>query len=221
MNRFQAAGALLPVLLTSGCAQRGLVSGPPSPPGAGTWLLVGAAASAAACVLAALIVLPASRPGGCAFAARLLALQAGAVVVGGAVLVGGALRGATLVERADGAEQAASLLQLGGLDGRDPGFFHLVAGLTVVLGGLLVAVLVLAARFAADVDPVERRLACCLLAVEALVAAVAVVRGLGGHLGLPFALTAAFLPPLVVAIVKCRPAREAGEQELGYNGTHG
>lgn len=221
VNRVHATGALLLVLLASGCAERGVVSGPPSSPGTGTWLVVGAAAAAAAFVLAALIVLPAWKPGGSAFAAGFLALQAGAAVVAGAVLVGAALRGATLVERADGAEQAASLLQLGGLDGRDAGFFHLVAGLTVVLGGLLVAVLVLAARFAADVDPVERTLTCCVLAVEALISGVAVVLGLLGHHSLPFALTAAALPALILAIVKCWPHRDAEAQELGYNGTHG
>jgi hypothetical protein len=214
-------GLVLVVLLASGCAERGLVSGPASPTPTSTWLAVGVAAIAAIGVLAALIVLPAWRPGGSAFTAGFLALQAGAATVAGVVLLGAALRGAALVERADGAEQAASILQLGGLDGRDAGFFHLVGALTLVLGGLLVAVLVLAARFAADVDPVERTLTCCVLAVEALIAGVAVVLGLLGHTSLPFALAAACLPALVLAIVKCWPHREAEGQELGYNGSHG
>jgi hypothetical protein len=209
------------VLLCAGCAERGLVSGPPSPPGTGTWALVAVAASAAAIVLAALVVVPAWRPGGSAFAAGLLGLQAGAAVVGGAVLVGAALRGGDLVDRADDAEQAASLVQLSGLDGGDTGFFRLVAVLTVVLGILLVAVLVLAARFAADVDPVERTLACCVLGMEGLISGLAVVLGLLGHRSLPFALTAAALPAIVLAIVKCWPHREAEELELGYNGQHG
>jgi hypothetical protein len=208
-------------LLGAGCAERGLVSGPPSPTGTGTWALVAVAVSAAVIVFAAIVVVPAWRPGGSAFAAGLLGLQAGAVVVGGAVLVGAALRGADLVDRADGAEQAASLVQLSGLDGGDTGFFRLVAVLTVVLGVLLVAVLVLAARFAADVDPVERTLACCVLGVEGLISGLAVVLGLLGHRSLPFGLTAAALPAIVLAIVKCWPHREAEDQELGYNGEHG
>lgn len=219
MKAAHSAGAL-GLLLLAGCAERGVVSGPSSSVGTGTWILVGVAASAAIAVLAALIVLPAWRPGGCGFAAWFLGLQAGALVVGGALLLGVALRGATLVERADGAEQAASLIRLGGLDGRDASFHYLMAVLTVALGGLLLAVLVLAARFAADVDPVERTLTCCVLAVEALVSGIAVVLGLLGHTSLPFALTAAALPALVLGIVKCWPHREAEELELGYNGGH-
>ena len=167
------------------------------------------------------MVLPAWRPGGSAFAAGLLGIQAGAAIVGSAVLVGAALRGADLVGRAGDAEQASSLLRLSGLDGGDAGFFRLVAVLTVVLGTLLIAMLVLSARFAADVDPVERTLACCVLAVEGLVSGLAVVLGLLGHHSLPFALTAAALPAIVLAIVKCWPHREAEDQELGYNGSHG
>ena len=118
------------------------------------------------------------------------------------------------------AEQAVSLVRLTGLDGGDVGFFRIVAVLTVVLGSLVVAILVLSARFAADVDPVERTLACCVLAIESLISASAVVVGLLGHHSLPFALTAAAFPPIVLAIVKCWPHREAEELEVGYNGEH-
>jgi hypothetical protein len=214
------AGELGLLGLAAGCADRGVVSSPPSDTGSGTWVAVGLAAGAATLVLAALIVLPAWHPGGSGFAAGLLALQAAAAVVGGAVLVGAALRGATLAARTGDAEQAASLLRLTGLDGGDVGFFRIVAGLVVVLGTLLVAILVLTARFAAGVDPVERTLACCVLAVESLVSGTAVVLGLLGHRSLPFALTAAALPAIVLAIVKCWPHREAEEREVGYNGDH-
>jgi len=212
--------ALAGLVLASGCAQRGLASGPSTGQGAGTWVAVALAAAAAALVLSALVVVPAWRPGGSGFAAGLLALQAGATVVGGAVLVGSAIRSGQLADRPAEAEQAVSLIRLTGIDG-DADFFRTMAVLALVLGLLLVAVLVLAARFAAGADPVERTLACCLLAVEALLAGVAVVLGLLGHRSLPFALTAATLPVLVLAIVKCWPHREADERQLGYNGGHG
>jgi hypothetical protein len=219
--RSRRLGPVVVALLAAGCAERGVVTGPPSSTGTGTWALVAVAATLATLALAALVVLPAWRPGGSAFAAGLFGLQAGAAIVGGAVLVGVALRGADLVDRADEAEQASSLLRLSGLDGGDTGFFRLVAVLTVVLGTLLVALLELSARFAADVDPVERTLACCVLGVEGLVSGLAVVLGLLGHHSLPFALTAAALPVIVLALVKCWPHREAEDPELGYNGSHG
>jgi hypothetical protein len=221
MSSWRRGSAFAALLLAAGCAQRGVVSGPPSSTGTSTWLAVGLASAAAVLVLAALIVIPAWRRGGSPLATGLLAIETGAVVVGGAVLVGAAWRGATLAERSPDAEQAASLLQLTGLDGRDAGFFRLVGALTVVLGVLLVVVLVLAARFAADVDPVERRLASGVLAVEALVPAVAAGAIVLGHDSLPFVLTAALLPVLAVASVTCWPHREADEQQLGYNGGHG
>lgn len=221
MSCLRRGSALAALLVVAGCAQRGVVSGPPTSTGAGTWLAVGLAAAAAVLVLAALVVVPAWRRGGAALATGLLAVQTGAVVVVGAVLAGAAWRGATLAERPPDAEQAASLLRLSGLDGRDAGFFRLVGALTVVLGVLLVVVLVLAARFAADVDPVERRLASGVLAVEALVPAAAAGAVVLGHDSLPFVLTAALFPVLAVAGVTCWPHREAEEQQLGYNGGHG
>lgn len=208
-------------LLTGGCAERGLAARPPTPPGPGTWVAVGTAATLATVVLAAVLVLPGVRRGGSGFAAGFLALQAGAAVVGGAVLIGAAVRSGQLVTREAGAEQAASLVQLTGLDGRDSGFFPLMVAVIAVLGLLLVVLLVLTARFAAGADPVERTLACCVLALEALVAAVAVVLGLLGHRSLPFALTAAAFPPLVLALITCWPHDEAEGGQLGYNGGHG
>ena len=206
------AGGLL--LLSAGCANRGLASAPTSSPGTATWVAVGAAAGAAALVLGALIVLPARRPGGSAFGAGLLAVQAGAVVVGGAILLGAALRSEHLVTRPAGAEQAASLLRLTGLDGGDTGFFRLLAVLTVVLGGLLVVVLTLAARCAADVDPVERGMATAVLAVEVVVCGLAAALVVLGERSLPYTLTAAALPLLVAAVVTVWPPS-------GYNRRHG
>lgn len=221
MNRLRRGSALAVLLLASGCAQRGVVSGPPSSTGPGTWLAVGLAATAAVLVLAALVVLPAWRRGGSALAAGLLAIQAGAALVGSTVLLGAAYQGARVVTRPQDMGPAVSLLEVSGLDGRDAGFFRLVGLLTLAFGILLVIILTLAARFAADVDPLERMLACGTLGVEALVSAAAAVAIVLGHDSPPFILTSAALPVLVVAILTCWPHREAEEQQLGYNGGHG
>ena len=126
-------------------------------------MVVTVAAVAASVVLAALIVLPAMRAGGSVIGSWVLGLQAGGVTVAGAIIIGAAIRSEQLLDQPPDAEQAASLLRLSALDGRDSGFFNLIVVVTLVLGGLLVALLVLAARFAADTDPVERVLAAGLL----------------------------------------------------------
>ena len=204
--RLVAAAATL--LLSAGCAERGVTSGPPPDTGAGTWAAVIIAAVAATLVLAALFVLPGRRGGGSRLAATVLALQAAGVAVGGAVVIGAAIRSEQLLGRPADAEQAASLLHLTGLDGRDAGFFRLVAGVTFVLGALLVVVLALAARFAADTDAVERTLASCVLATEVVASiTTGVLMVVFDDRSLPFLLPAAALPILVVATVRCWPHR--------------
>jgi hypothetical protein len=197
------------VLVLGGCADRGLAAGPPSGTGTGTWAAVTAASVAAAVVLAAVIVLPAMRPGGSVIASWVLALQAGGVAVAGAIVVGAAIRSEQLLHEPPDAEQAASLLRLSSLDGRDSGFFTLIVLATLVLGGLVVALLSLSARFAADTDPIERTFACGLLVLEVAASlGSAVVVGLGfRHLG--FVLPAASLPVLVVAAVAAWPRSPA------------
>jgi uncharacterized membrane protein len=214
-----AVTALL--LFTAGCADRGLASGPTSSPGAGTWTVVGSAATAAALVAAALVVLPAWRAGGAAFAAGLLAAQAGGVLVGGAVLLGAAVRSEQLITRPADTEQAASLLRLTGLDGGDAGFFRVLAVLTAVLGSLLLVVLVMAARFAADRDHLERMLAAAVLAFEAAASGAAVVLVALGHRSLPFVAGAAALPVLAVAAATCWPRARAEGPSVRYNERHG
>lgn len=202
-------------LLLGGCADRGLATGPPAGTGAATWAAVTVAAVAAAVVVAALIVLPAMRPGGSVIGSWVLGLQAAGVAVAGAIVIGAAIRSEQLLHRPPDAEEAASLLRLSSLDGRDSGFFTLIVLVTLVVGGLLVALLTLAARFAADADPVERTFACGLLVLEvAASVGCAIVVGLGfRHLG--FVLPATSLPVLVIAAVAAwpRPAPEALGQE--------
>ncbi|MEO6318215.1 MAG: hypothetical protein ABIP36_05460, partial [Acidimicrobiales bacterium] len=132
-------------MLAAGCADRGLTSGPAADPGASTWATVAVAAVAAASVTGCVLVLPGRRRGGSRFATGLLGLQAGSVVVGGALLIGAAVRSGQLVTRPSDAEAATSLIRLTGLDGGDVGFFRVVAVSTLILGGLAVAVLTLAA----------------------------------------------------------------------------
>jgi hypothetical protein len=199
------------MLALGGCADRGLAAGPPSGIGTGTWAAVTVAAVGAAVMLAALIVLPAMRPGGSVLGSWVLALQAGGVAVTGAIVVGAAIRSEQLLHEPADAEQAASLLRLSDLDGRDSGFFTLIVLVTLVVGGLLVAMLTMAARFAADTDPVERALASGLLALEVAASlGCAVVVGLGfRHLG--FVLPAVGLPVLVIAAVGAWPRSPAPE----------
>ena len=136
-----------------------------------------------------------------------LALQAGGVAVAGAIVIGAAVRSEQLLDQPADAEQAASLLRLTTLDGRDSGFFTLMVLLTLILGGLLITVLVLAARFAADDDPLERVLACGLLTLEAAASVGSGVVVLLGFRHLGFVLPATALPVLVVAAVAAWPRR--------------
>jgi len=206
LRRPHLLAAAATLFLTAGCAERGVVSGPPPDTGAGTWAAVIIAAVAATVVLAALLVLPGRRGGGSRLAAAVLGLQAAGVAVSGAILIGAAVRSEQLLGRPADAEQAASLLHLTGLDGRDVGFFRLVAGVTFVLGVLLVVVLALAARFAADADVVERTLASCVLGTEVVASITAgVLMVIFDDHSLPFLLPVAALPILVLALVRCWP----------------
>ena len=200
-RRNRAAGLVAAGLAVAlgGCANRGLTSGPPTAPGNGTWMAVTLATVLAGAVLAALIVLPVLRPGGSLVGSWVLGLQAGGVAVASAIIIGAAVRSEQLLDPAPDAPRAASLLRLSGIDGRNSGFFHLIVLVTLVVGGLLVALFALAARFAADVDPIERSLATGLLGVEVLGSVVAwVLLALGfRHAG--FVLPALALPFLVIA----------------------
>jgi hypothetical protein len=196
MRRLVALATSIAVL--GGCADRGLASGPSSTPTTATWAAVTVAAVGAGVVLAALIVLPVMQPGGSVIGAWVLALQASGVAVAGAIIVGAAVRSEQLLDQPD-TEQAASLLRLTALDGRDTGFFTLIVLVTLVIGGLIIAALVLAARFAADDDPLERSLAAGLLGIEVVWAVACWVLVALGFRHAGFVLPALSLPILVVA----------------------
>jgi hypothetical protein len=199
------APLLIVLVAMGGCADRGLASGPTSPVDTATWAAVIVATVLAGSVLAALIVLPALRPGGSAVGSWVLGLQAGGVTVASAIIIGAAVRSDQLLDAAPDAQQAASILSLSGIDGRDSAFFTLIVVVTLVVGGLLVALFALAARFAADTDPIERWLATGLLGVEVVGSVVAwVLLALGfRHAG--FVLPALALPILVIAALAAWP----------------
>ena len=226
MSRRSTLGLLAaPVLLSTGCAHRGLASGPGSPPGAATWAAVWLAALGAAVVAAALVLLPRRPRGGSVLASGLLALEAGAAFVGGAVLLGAAVRSGQLITQVAGAHPATSLLRLSGLDGGRAAFFWLMAAVLAVLVVLLVVVLGLAARSAADADPVDRGLAFGLLVVQSLLCVVALGLVAWGERRLVVVLPAAALPLVIIAAVASRPrAGKLAETEpgvVGYNHPHG
>jgi hypothetical protein len=179
------------LLLLAGCADRGVISGPQPPNTTFTTCVVAVAVSGVVAVLAALVLHPTRPRRAARLPAVLLALQAGGVVVVTAVLAGVAVRQGQLLHRPADAEQAASLVRIGGLDGRDAGFFHLMLGTTVIVGGLLAVVLALAARFAADEDPVERGIATAVLAAE----------GAGGLVGLGYVVWGGTWWPLLPALL--------------------
>jgi hypothetical protein len=215
--RPRAAALGLGALALGGCADRALISGPSEPPGTATWLVVALAAVAIAVVLAALVVLPARRPGGSALASWVLGLQAGGLTVAVAILVGAAIRNEQLIERAD-AEQAASLLRLSGLDGADGGFFDLIVVVTLLFGGLLVAALVLAARCAADADGAERAMATGVLGIETSAALVCAGFVAFGFRHAAFVLPTLALPLLLAAMVAAWPALRVPEVEAPPRG---
>jgi hypothetical protein len=206
----RAAALVAATVALAGCADRGLVSGPSEPATDGTWAAVTLAAVGVTGVLAALVVLPARRPGGSALASWVLAIQAGGVALAGSILVGAAIRNEQLVERAD-AEQAASLLRLSGLDGGG-GYFSLIVAVTSVLAVLLVAALTLAARAAADDDPLERLVAAGVLGVEALASLTCIGFVLFGFRHAGFVLPALAFPVLVAAAVAAWPPKELEPQ---------
>jgi hypothetical protein len=201
----RALGVPAAAALLGACAHRGVESGPPSGTGAGTWAVVVTAALAATVVIAALIALPAQRPGGSVFGSWVLALQAGGVTVAAAIVVGAAVRSEQLLGRPAEAEQAASLLRLSSLDGGDTGFFALIVLVTAGVGALLVTLFVLGARFAGDADPLERWFATGLLGLEVLGSVTCLAFVVSGFRHAGFVLPALALPVLVVATVAVRP----------------
>lgn len=199
MTRVRPAIGLVGLALLAGCAERGVVSGPDGGPSTAAQGVVATAALLAASVLTALVLVGAGRSGGRRLAALVLAGQAAALTLTTAVLAGAAVRGEQLLDRPDDAEQAASLLRLGGLDGREAGFYRLMAVTVVVLGLLAIALASVAARCAAGHDPTGRAVATLLLGAETVGSAVALVFVALGDRGQVVVAAATALPLLGAA----------------------
>lgn len=226
MRRFGTAGLITALVLTAGCAERGLVAGPSSSNGPGTWIVVAAAGIASGLVLAALILLPGRPRQGSPVASTVLALQAAGASIATAILLGAAIRSGQLRTQPADREQAASLLRLTRLDGIDSGFFPLMAVLITILGLLVVLSLALAARCAASPAWSHRALAAGLLAVETVLCSAALVLVVLGQRGLPVTVPAAAVPVVALATVAAWPGgrfgtRPAEGAPVLYNDPHG
>lgn len=181
---------------------------PASPPSTTTWVVVGVAAAVAVVVFGVLLTLPAWRErGGARLAVAVLALQTGAVVVGAIVLVGLAIRTWQLIDRPED-DPGVALVRISGIDG-DTAFFALMVLLVAVGAALLVTITALCARFAAGTDPLERTVACALLALELGVAAYLVVRFATGDQAWPSLVGTIAFPVLAAAFATCWPSRTA------------
>lgn len=200
------AWALAAAVLIGGCAERDLLTAPSSDPGAGTWLAVAIAALVAALVWGALLTLPVWRGRPSApLAAGLLAATAGGVVVGATVLAGVAARSWQLLDREASAAPEEALLRLSSSDG-DTAFYALMVLTVVALAGLLVALLAVAARWAAGDDPVGRVVACIVLGVQVLVGVGSAVMLALGSEAWPYVLLTATTPLAAAALRTCWPA---------------
>lgn len=205
---------LLGALALGGCADRGVVSGPNGSTPATTTAAVVVAVALVVVVLAAIVLTGAWSRGGARLASVVLAAQAAGVWVATAVLLGMAVRGDQLVDHPAEAEQAASLLALSGLDGREPAFFRLMLAAVAVLGGLTLALLALSARLAAGRQPADRIVSCAVLAIETLASALAVGFVLAGDRG-QIVLAGAALLPVVAAATWSSWPRSTGAIDAG------
>lgn len=206
-GRLVALAAL--AALTGGCARRGLVSGPSSPPGTATWVAVWAAAVLATIVVGVLLTRSAwPRPAGARLAVVVLTLQAGAAVVGGSVLLGLAVRSWQLVDRPPDAPLATSLVRISGIDG-DGDLFALAVLVIAVLTALTALVTSLAARMAATDDATQRWGAAIVLGLQvggAGAACAALLLGVDG--GVALVAAALHLPVAAVAFATCLPRED-------------
>lgn len=205
VHRFRVGG----LIVLGGCASRGVASGPADAPGTATWIVVWLAVALAAGTIGALLTRVENPPrGGARLAWAALATSAGTALVGSAVLAGVAIRSSTLADAAARGEplEGTSLLRLSVIDG-DVRFYSLMLLLVGFLGGGLVLLLTLAARFARGADPVERWIASAVLMVELGASAYALARVVDGERAWPYLVAAIHLPLLALALAACWPRR--------------
>lgn len=203
--RVELGWLALVVAAAAGCAERGLVARPSSHPGSATWVAVWAAGVLAAAVGGVLLTLPAWRAKrGARLATALFTAQSGGAALVGTVLGSVAIRTWQLLDRPADAAPAADLLRLSRVDG-DTRYYAVMLTAVAVLTVLVVTLTSAAARLAASDDPLERTVACALLAIQIGGSGVAIVSlALGAH-GLPFLVPALAFPLLVASFITCWP----------------
>lgn len=172
----------------------------------GDWVVVSVAVLLAGTTLGVLLTLPvwtaAARP---RWIPALLATHAGVVAVVGVITVRAATRSWELID--DPTAPASMLLDVSRIDG--DGSMYALLVLAVAFGTTLsVIALSLAARFAAGDDPLERIVACAVLALELAVGGYGAARLLDGGRSVAALALAAHVPILVWAIVRCWPPPE-------------
>lgn len=203
------AGAAALVAASAGCAERRLVAAPAERPGTGTWVAVWLAGALIAVLAGVLLTLPLWRdtrrrlPSA---AAVVLAVQTGVAALVATLLVGFAVRSWQLIGRSPEEPPAAALVRISRIDG-DTALFSLFVLTIAVLGGLLVALLALAARLADSPDRLDRWIVVGLLGVQVVGAATLAVLHLIGFGGWPFRSGLVALPVLVVTLAAAWPRR--------------
>lgn len=200
--------ALSVVAVAAGCAERGVASGPETPPTGAAWATVWLAGLLAAGVWGHLLTNTSPRRGPGGVARAVLALQAGAVVVGTAALVGLAVRSGQLADRPADAEVASSLVRVGRIDG-DGSLFALVTLVVVVVGALVALILVLAARFVHSPHRGESWAAVAVLIAVVAVTGAGAVLVAGGSRWTPLVVLALQLPLASAALMSAWPSRIA------------
>lgn len=172
----------------------------------GSWVAVSVAALLASTVLGVHLTRPVWSGGPARWLAPLLlAVQCGMALVAGIVGVAAAARSWQVLH--DPATGSSPLLDVSRIDGDGSMYALLVLGLTA--GTVLtVVVLGLSARFAAGSDPVERIVACAVLAAEIFVGSLGLWQVLQGSRGAVALGLLVQLPLAIAAMVSCWPPPE-------------
>ncbi len=170
----------------------------------GSWIAVVVAASIIASVVGVLATLPVwTRGAGRRLVPALLTAQAGGVIVVATITVAAAIRSWQLLDRPT-AHVTSTLATVSQIDG-DGRMFALIVLAVVAIGWLSAFLLVLAARFAAGVDPTERTIACAVLGLEIGLCGYGLAACLGGSRSAPALVAAVNLPLAMAAMVACWP----------------
>jgi len=175
-----------------------------------SWLAVAVAGTLAAAVVGALLTLPIWTPSRRAprLVALLLALHAGAVVVGGTVLAAAAARSWQLVDDDPAQQAAGTLVEVSRIDG-DGRLYALVVLLVVAVTACAAMVLSMAARFATSTAVLQRSISCAVLGLEIGLCGFGLAQVLSGSRNALAIIGVVNLPLVMAAMVVCWPPHAA------------